>query len=108
MQNSGETENELRPFLQRHDRPILERQRHGRLLLIAISGSGGCHAFSPSAHRSSPTSWITAINRAAARTLKTPAQRTGCPYLRASTYCASPNAANVATTKTPGIERAGA
>src|SRR5712664_2785843 len=56
MQNSGETENELRPFLQRHDRPILERQRQGRLLLISISGSGGCDAFSPSAHRSSPVS----------------------------------------------------
>src|SRR2546429_7038215 len=56
MQNSGETENELRPFLQRHDRPILERQRQGRLLLIPISGSGGCDAFSPSAYRSSPTS----------------------------------------------------
>src|SRR5438309_11970418 len=56
MQNSGETENELRPFLQRHDRPILERQRQGRLLLIPISGSGGCDALSASAHRSSPTS----------------------------------------------------
>src|SRR2546427_12920229 len=56
MQNSGETENELRPFLQRHDRPILERQRQGRLLLIPISGSGGGDAFSPSAHRSSPVS----------------------------------------------------
>src|SRR2546422_8843244 len=56
MQNSGETENELRPFLQRHDRPILERQRQGWLLLIPISGSGGCDALSASAHRSSPTS----------------------------------------------------
>src|SRR2546427_12871365 len=56
MQNSGETENELRPFLQRHDRPILERQRQGRLLLIPISRSGGGDALGASAHRSSPTS----------------------------------------------------
>src|SRR5882724_922120 len=67
MQNSGETENELRPFLQRHDRPILERQRQGRLLLIPISGSGGCDAFSPSAHRSSPSAFF--LTSTTARTL---------------------------------------
>jgi len=36
--------------------------------------------------------------------LKAPA-RDGRPDLRPSTYCTKPNAANVATTKSPGIER---